>query len=161
MGKRIIHTPGQWKEYKQIQIVSTVSLRTLWSMADTVQEYYSGSPHHCAAWSDWWLHRRISWGCNAASKTDGKMTLRRQHWCCITNPRFSFQNMLNSPRSKKNGNCPQLKGFLFQSTVSIQNCICAKSTFVESRRYLQNNFTCLCFLYKSPSFVKTSSRFTF
>lgn len=37
------------------------------------------------------------------SKTDGKMTLRRQHSCCITNPNF-FQNMLNSPRSKNNGN---------------------------------------------------------
>lgn len=52
MGKRIIHIPGQWKEYKQIQTVSTIPPRTLWSMADTVQEYYSGSPYHCAAWSD-------------------------------------------------------------------------------------------------------------
>lgn len=53
------------------------------------------------------------------SKTDGKMTLRRQHSCCITNPNFSFQNMRNSPRSKKNGNCLYLKDFLFQTTVSI------------------------------------------
>lgn len=52
MGKGIIHFPGQRKEYKQVQIVSTIPLRTLRSMADIVQEYYSGSLYHCAAWSD-------------------------------------------------------------------------------------------------------------
>lgn len=56
MGKGIIHFPGQRKEYKQVQIVSTIPLRTLRSMADIVQEYYSGSLYHCAVISQTMQH---------------------------------------------------------------------------------------------------------
>lgn len=48
MERGITHFPGHWKEYKQVQIVSTVPLRKIWSMADIVQEKFSASLYHYA-----------------------------------------------------------------------------------------------------------------